>query len=436
MDANTAAPASSYHVRSFFVLWAGQALSLLGSQIVQFALIWYLTAETGSGTVLAIASLMGLLPMVLLGPIAGALVDRWPRRWVMFWADSIVALASLLLAVLFATGQVQIWHVYAILFVRALGGAFHGPAMIASTSLMVPPDYLTRIAGLNQMLNGGLNIIAAPIGALLVEFLPMQSIMLIDVVTALFAAVPLLFIAIPQPPAKAQATESDSHPAQSTGLWHELVLGFRYVLGRSGLRALILIAVLINFLISPAMALLPLVVTEHFEGGALQLGWLNAAFGIGIILGGLLLSVWGGFKRRMVTSLAGLVVLAGAMLMLGLAPADLFPLALAAMFLGGLALPNTNGPVQATLQVTVAPEMQGRVFTLLASLATAMTPIGLLLAGPLSDLVAVNVWYVVAGITILILVAWGATNSALLNLDQQPAFTPSPATEMEVEPLA
>jgi len=436
MEATATPQSNNYHVRSFFVLWGGQALSLLGSQVVQFALIWYLTAETGSGTVLAIASMMGLLPTVLLGPIAGALVDRWSRRWIMFWADTLVALASLLLAFLFATEQVQIWQIYAILFVRALGAAFHGPAMIASTSLMVPPAYLTRIAGLNQMLNGGLNIIAAPLGAFLVELLPMQNIMLVDVATALFAVAPLLFIAVPQPPATVQAATSGEQKGATAGLWHELVVGFRYVLSRPGLRAVIVIAVLINFLVSPAMALLPLVVKEYFHGGALQLGWLEAALGIGVLLGGLLLGIWGGFKRRMVTTMAGLVLLGFAMLMLGLAPADLFAIALVAMFLGGLALPIANGPVQATLQVTVAPEMQGRVFTLLASLATAMTPIGLLLAGPLSDLISVNVWYVAAGITILILVAWGAANSAVMNLDQTPAVAPLATSEMEVEPLA
>ena len=130
---------------SFWLLWSGQAVSLFGSQLVQFALIWWLTKETGSGTVLATATLVGIVPQVVLGPIIGALVDRWNRQRILFVADTAVALASLFLALLFELGIVEIWHVFAILFVRALGSAFHGPTMLTSTALMVPKEQLTRI---------------------------------------------------------------------------------------------------------------------------------------------------------------------------------------------------------------------------------------------------------------------------------------------------
>ena len=151
----------------FFTIWSGQALSILGSQLVQFALIWHLTVQTGSATVLALASLVGMLPNVVLGPFIGTLVDRWNRRRIMLVADSIVALATLLLVVLFALDVVEVWHIFALLFIRSLAGIFHANAMSASTSLMVPVEQLTRIQGLNQLLNGGLNVVAAPLGALL-----------------------------------------------------------------------------------------------------------------------------------------------------------------------------------------------------------------------------------------------------------------------------
>ncbi len=166
---------------AFFTIWGGQALSLLGSQLVQFALIWYLTVLTRSATVLATAALVGILPNIFLGPFIGALVDRWNRRKVMLAADSLVALATMVLAVLFAFNLIEIWHIYLVLFLRALAGTFHNNAMSASTSLMVPVEILTRVQGLNQMLNGGLNIAAAPLGALLLELLPMQGILAIDV---------------------------------------------------------------------------------------------------------------------------------------------------------------------------------------------------------------------------------------------------------------
>src|SRR5512138_3132898 len=147
----------------FFTVWAGQALSLFGSALVQFALIWWLTQKSGSATVLAIATLVGMLPQIVIGPFAGAYVDRGNRRLIMILADGTIAAFSLLLAYLFATGTVQIWHVYAILAIRALGGAFHYPAMAASTPLMVPREQLTRINGLNQALQGVNSLVAPPV---------------------------------------------------------------------------------------------------------------------------------------------------------------------------------------------------------------------------------------------------------------------------------
>jgi DHA3 family macrolide efflux protein-like MFS transporter len=155
----------------FFTIWAGQAFSLVGSQVVQFALVWWLTQLTGSATVLATASLVALLPEIVLSPIAGAYVDRWNRRIVMIVADGLIALASLWLAYLFWIGATQVWHVYVILAIRAVGGSFHWPAMQASTSLMVPKEQLTRVAGLNQTLKGVLNIACPPLGALLLAIM-------------------------------------------------------------------------------------------------------------------------------------------------------------------------------------------------------------------------------------------------------------------------
>jgi len=139
-------------MRPFIILWTGQSLSLVGSQAVQFALIWWLTETSGSATILATAALLGLLPPVVLGPVIGALIDRWDRKSVMLAADGFVAAASLLLAWIFAAGIADIPHVLALLFLRAVGGAFHSPAMTASTTLMVPEKHFTRIQGLNQSL--------------------------------------------------------------------------------------------------------------------------------------------------------------------------------------------------------------------------------------------------------------------------------------------
>lgn len=415
-------------LRPFFTLWGGQAVSLFGSQMVQFALIWWLTKATGSATILAAASLVGLLPQVLLGPFAGVLVDRWPRRWVMFVADSLVALASLVLAYLFWSGAVEIWHVFALLFMRALGGAFHWPAMQASTPLMVPAEQLTRIQGLNQMLQGGMSIVAAPLGALLVSVLAMPALLMIDVTTALFAIVPLLFIAVPQP--KKSGTTDGA--AGKTSFWTDMRLGFRYILSWPAVLMLMGMAMLINFLLTPLAALQPLLITQHFQGEAIHLGVLEAAFGLGIVAGGILLGVWGGFQKRVYTSLVGLVGLGIGIFLLGLAPANMFWLAVGSALLAGSMISLTNGPLMAILQAIVDPAMQGRVFTLLNSAAMAMSPLSLIVAGPFADAFGVRTWLMMGGVLTLVVALTGFVNRPLLGIENgRTPIEPSVMVESE-----
>ncbi|MCX7682684.1 MAG: MFS transporter [Anaerolineae bacterium] len=379
----------------FFTIWGVQALSILGSMLVQFALIWWLTRQTGSATVLAIATLVGMLPGIVIGPFAGALVDRWNRRMIMIVADGIVALATVVIAYLFAVGMAQVWHVYAIMFIRATAGGFHWPAMQASTSLMVPEKHLSRVAGMNQALHGIINIISPPLGALLLGLLPMQGILAIDVSTAVLAILPLLIFHIPQPQGRSDRKFS---------LWGDVKEGLRYVWGWPGLLAVMVMATIVNFLFNPAFSLMPILVTRHFGGQAMELGWIESAWGIGVVVGGLTLGVWGGFRRRVWTSLSGLLGMGLGTLCIGLSPATAFWLALSATFFVGFMNPITNGPLIAILQAKVAPDMQGRIFTVIQSAATATSPLSMVIAGPVADWLGVRVWYIVAG-TVCILMA-------------------------------
>jgi len=397
----------------FFTIWGGQAISLFGSRLVQFALIWWLTAETGSATVLAIASLIGLLPTVLLGPFVGALVDRWKRRQVILVVDTAIALATLLLAYLYAIDAVSVGTVYVLLLVRGIGESFHWPSMSAATSLMVPDEQLTRVQGLNQMLQGGLNIVAAPLGALLLGFLPMQGIMLIDVVTAAFAILPLLAISIPE---VAQHKEKSSSE-RSTTFWDDFRSGLKYVRGWPGLMILMLLAMVINFLLTPAAALMPILVADYFKGGPLQLGWIEAAFGFGMIAGGLVLGAWGGFKKRILTSMVGLLGLGIGFSLIGFVPSNLFWLGVVSAFFAASMVPMVNGPIHAILQSAVEPEMQGRVFTLVGSMGAAMAPLGLIIAGPVADAIGVQSWYVIGGLACVLMAVVGYSIPAVMNIE-------------------
>jgi DHA3 family macrolide efflux protein-like MFS transporter len=379
--------------RPFFLVWSGQAFSLLGSQLVQFALIWYLTKQTGSATVLATATLVGMLPQIFLGPIAGSYVDRHNRRRIMILADGGIALVTLLLVSLFAFGIVQIWHIYALMLLRSLGQAFHSPAFMASTSLMVPKEQLTRIQGVNQMLNGGLNIISAPLGALLLELFPMQGVLAVDIITAAMAVCTVLSVSIPQP-----VRELNGADGKPISFWTDFREGFRYVLSWPGILIIIVMATLINFLLTPAGALAPLLITKHFGQGVVQLGWFEAVSGIGVIIGALLLSVWGGFKKRIVTAFVGLVGMGLPFAVVGILPAEGFLICLVMVLVSSVTMPIVNGTLGAVMQATVDPSRQGRVFTLTGSLATAMTPLGLLVAGPVADGLGIQSWYIVGGL--------------------------------------
>lgn len=378
--------------RRFFTIWTGQQLSLVGSSAAQFALVWWLTMTTGSATVLATATTVALIPQILLGPLAGAYVDRWNRRLVMLIADSFIALVSLWLAYLFWNGSMQVWHVYIVMLARSLGGVFHWPAMAASTTLMVPERHLTRIAGINQTMNGLLTIVGPPLGALLLALIPLHGVMLVDVGTALFAVVPLLFIAIPQP------VRSQANGPKKASVWVDMREGFRYLWGWSGAMALIGAALIFKVALTPAFSLVPLLVRAHFGGGAPQLALLDSVVGIGLLLGGLALSVWGGFKRKVYTLLMGVIGVGIGVTITGFIPADMFFAAIGSVFVIGLMIPMADGPIMAIFQSTVAPEMQGRVFALLGSLISLSSPLGLAIAGPVSDRFGIQIWFVVAGI--------------------------------------
>ena len=380
-------------MRTFWTIWSGQALSLAGSQASQFSLVWWLTLETNSPAVLSTATLFALLPPIVLGPVIGALVDRWSRRITMLVADGAVAFGSLVLAGLFLTGRATTTSVLGFLLWRAIAGAFHAPAMIAATSLMVPAEHMGRIQGANQMLQGGLTILTAPLGALLLGLLGMTGVMAVDVVTALFAIAPLLVVRVPEPERSAATV-----PTGKTSFLSDIGAGLQYLRNLPGPMALIGYAAVINLFLVPAFALLPLLVLQEFGGDAGTQAWVMSAFGVGVILGGLALSVWSGLGSRVHTALASIVGLGAATLALGATPDRLIPMAVIAMLLIGLFSATANGCIGAILQTTIAPEYQGRVFTLVMSVATAMTPVGLLLAAPLADLVGVRAWYLAAGV--------------------------------------
>lgn len=398
---------------TFFQFWFTQALSLLGSGLASFSVIWWITKTTGSSTILATVALATLLPGILIGPLAGALVDQLNRKWIMIITDAVSALLALLLAALFWRNGIQLWHILVINILRSLAGAFQFPAVQSSTSLMVPREHLTRVAGLNQALQGATMIATPPLSALLLSLLPIHLILGIDVLTALLAICLLFFIFIPQPLV---------HQAISripTTVWQDMRAGFAFIRQWSALINIMFISALLNLVLIPTFTLIPILVTQHFSGSAFQLGWVNAAYGLGIVGGGTLLGVWGGFKRRIHTSLLGLAGLGIGCLMIGSSPPEAYWIAVVGMALVGIMNTFANGPFFAILQSTVPPEMQGRVFTVLMSVSMAAAPIGLALAGPLADWLGVQSWYLLSALICEGIVGWIMLNPSILQFEEK-----------------
>ncbi len=402
----------------FFSIWIGQALSLIGSALTQFVLLWWITKTTESSSALAIAGVMGLLPQALLGPLGGTLADRLDRRVIMITADSISALAMIVMVYLFSSNQIQLWHIYSLMFLRSSMQAFQSPAAAASTSLLVPADWLPRVAGMNQAMAGIMTIAAAPLGALALAFLPFQGALMIDVVTAVLGIVPLLIYTIPQ--TKRLETEK-------TSVWTDFKEGVGYVTQRRGLLMLYGLLGLVVLTVMPTFALTPLLVKQHFGGGVNEVAIMEGLAGIGMIAGGVLITIVPLFKKRIVTLLVSFAISCGTVALTALAPSNGLWLATIWWTLSGMTFSTGNAPMMAIIQTSVPNQIQGRVLSLMTTVMGLAGPIGLAIAGSLGDAIGVRGVFIVGGTLSAIVCALGFFSSHLMGIEQ----TPSPTQELE-----
>lgn len=265
----------------FWSIFTGQALSLIGSDLTQFVLLWWITDTTGSVSALATAGMAALLPQALLGPLGGVFADRYSRRLLMIGADAVSALCMLVLIALFLTGRIELWHAYAMMAVRSAMQAFQAPAATASTAMLVPTSFLPQAAGLNQTLLGLMTVAAAPLGALAIGVMPIGLALGIDVLTALLGIVPLLVFRIPQP---------KTPPTGRTGILSEFREGVLLVWGHPGLRRLYGLLGAVVLVIMPSYTLVPLLVKEHFGGGAAEVAVMEGVAGAAMIAGGMVVA--------------------------------------------------------------------------------------------------------------------------------------------------
>ena len=364
-------------MRKFILIWLGQLISLIGSGLTAFALGVWIYQETGQASPFAITVLFGQLPRILLSPWAGSLADRWDRKRLMLLADSGDALVTLCAFLLLFLGNLQIWHIYLIAASSSAFAAFQEPAYTASVTMLVPKKDLARASGLIQM-GSSLELLVAPLLAgLLFGVIGLRGIILIDFVTYFFALAALIAVRIPQPPKAAQ-----DHQEQGGKVWADSVFSWKYLKERPGLFSLLWYFALVNFLLNFASVLrAPLVLSFTHTG---VLGLLDTVTGAGMLLGGILLSVWGGPKQDRIRAVIGFIALAG----LGLAFAGLraSPVFIGAgMFLMLFSIPLASGPSQAIFQTKVEPGVQGRVFAMRTMISRSMMPLAFISAGILAD---------------------------------------------------
>ena len=378
--------------RNYFTILSGQAISLITSGILQISIIFYLTEKTGSALVLSLSTLVGFLPQALLGPFIGVWVDRLSRKLVMIGADLFIAFAGGILAILALVTELPVWLILLILFIRSIGTAFHAPALGAATPLLVPEDKLTKCAGYSQAVSSISFIISPAAGAFFYAVWSLDKIVAIDIVGAIVASITVAVVAIPKP--------TVSETAVTKNFMLEMKEGYLALRENKGLFSLLWIGMLYMFLYMPISALYPLMSMQYFNGTPAHAAATEVAFAVGMLGGGLVLGVWGGFKRKTRTICLSILLMGLGLVVSGALPQESF-----VIFVVCCAIMGFSGPfygVQAALyQERIKPEYLGRVFSLSISTMSLAMPLGLLFAGAFAENIGVHMWFLISGIGII-----------------------------------
>ncbi len=398
--------------RSYLIFWGGQLASLAGTNIVNFSLTWWITIQTGSAFFLGISAFFGFGSFILITPIAGVLVDRWSRKKVIIIADSLLALLSFVLVILFFIGIANIIHVLILQLIGGMVGAFHAMAVQAIIPIMVARKHLTRMNSLNLFATAFIQTIGPAIGALvfLVFLGDMARILFIDIGTYLIAIIPAILVTIPSVRMMKIVTEKPSFR-------REFSEGLSFIRTRSGLLTLLTLFAITNFLLPPIFILLPLFSTNILALGDLNLAVIYLATLLSLQSGSMMVAsavmmVWGGFKRNIIGVFLGIFCGAFGMIIIALTPPGIFWVAAFGVVLIGFTLPIANVSSQTIWQKMVPPEKLGRVFSVRTTIAQFTAPFAFLVAGIFAELFSIPLIFIVFGsilVTVLIL-AWVLTD--------------------------
>ena len=380
----------------FIVVALGQAISMLGSHGVQFALIWWLAEKTSSPLMLGISGIVAYLPMSLFSPIAGIAPDRYNRKFISIFSDMTMGMIALIYAVLLFFLDLPVWTVFVMLCVRGIGSTFQQPAIQSIIPQLVPKDQLVKTNGWMQLLNSGSFLLGPVIGASLYAIFPMSVVLMSDVVGAILASVALAVVKIP----KLEKTENEKQRFVT-----EIKEGLQVFREDKKLFYIVIAEALCMFFYAPLSSFYPLMTSDYFDLSAMYGSAVELSFAIGMMVSSLLFSSVLKVERKIRVSFIGLLGMGIASVICGVIPPvyiGWFFFAASCICLGAAGNVHTI-PLTAYIQETVAPKKMGRAFSVLTLISSVTMPVGLLFSSPIAEKVGVNVWFFISGLCMLTL---------------------------------
>ncbi len=402
-------------LRNIILFLSSQTISLFGSSLVQYAIMWHITLTTESGLMMTLYIICGFIPTFILSPIAGVWADRYNRKMLIMLSDGLIAFSTLILAILFLMGFDSIWLLFVMAAIRAFGTGVQTPSVAAILPQVVPKEKLTKVNGANGSIQAIIMFISPMVSAALLANTAIEVIFFIDVITAAIAIFTMLTLV-------KISVHKKAAEKQTTSYFADFKEGLKYINNHSFLKSFFIFFAIFFVLMAPAAFLTPLQVTRSFGGDVWQLTAIELAFSIGMIAGGGIIASWGGFHNKINTMTLASVIMGACTLALGIAPT--FWMYLIFMGLFGIAMPIFNTPTTVLLQEKISEEYLGRVFGVMGMISTSMMPIGMLIFGPLADIIAIEWLLLGTGFFILILTIFLSRNRAL-NEAGQPVVTES-----------
>ncbi len=391
---------------AFFI--GGQSISLFGSMLVQYAIMWHITLETRSGFIMTLSILAGFIPSLFLSPFAGVWVDRFNRKLIIVIADTFIAITTLITALLFYFGYGSITLLLIVSAFRSLGNAVHTPAVQAFIPELVPEDKLMRVQGINNGIQSSMMIIAPVLSAALLASFELFVIFFIDTITAVLGIFTLILFV--------QSIRVITPIEGKVEYFNDIKLGLNYIKSHHFLVPFFVFTAMVLFFVAPMAFLTPLQTVFNYGPEEWRLSFVEVAFASGMMIGGFSIAAWEGLKNRIHTMALSLILMGLSSIVLSLT--NLFWIYLVSMFIIGLSLPYYNSPAYVMIQEKVDNEYLGRVFSVMGMISSSMMPIGMLVFGPLADVIDIDTIIIFSGIMMIIITFSLLFNKSLIQSGQ------------------